>query len=77
MQSASAAFSAYKVFLNKAGKKQQNLKGFGKSVFASEEPYHQYLLVGQQGPYVVGITDLSVKLSGQTLLERLMAQLKK
>jgi hypothetical protein len=74
---ASAAFSAYKVFLNKAGKKQQNLKGFGKSMFASEEPYHQHLLVGQQGTYVIGITDLSVKLSGQTLLERLMAQLKK
>ena len=74
---ASAAFSAYKVFLKNAGKKQQNLKGFGKSMFASEEPYHQHLLVGQQGPYVVGITDLSVKLSGQTLLERLMAQLKK
>jgi hypothetical protein len=74
---ASAAFSAYKVFLNKAGKKQQNPEGFGKSVFASEEPYHQHLLVGQQGTFVVGITDLSDKLSGQTLLKRLMVRLKK
>jgi hypothetical protein len=74
---AAAAMSAYNDFLQKAGKKQLDLNGFGEAGFVSEEPYHKQLLVAQQGAFVAGVTDLNSVPAGIRLLQRVMEGIKK
>ena len=71
------ALSRYKDFLKKAGEKCQVLSGFGESGFVSKEPYHKNILVSQQGPFVIGVTDLSQAQKGEELLKSLLRTIKK
>ncbi len=71
------ALNRYKDFLKKAGEKWQVLNGFGEQGFISKEPYHKNILVSQQGPFVVGVTDLSQAQKGEELLKRLISKVKK
>ena len=71
------ALSRYKDFLKKEGEKCQVLSGFGESGFVSKEPYHKNILVSQQGPFVIGVTDLSQAQKGEELLKSLLRTIKK
>lgn len=62
-------------FLKQSEKKQRPLQGFGKHGFISEEPYHQKIMVTQQGTHVVGIYDLKDIAVGKTLFADILQRL--
>lgn len=70
------ALKQYKKFLNESGQKWQILNGFGERGFASQEPYHENILVAQQGPFVVGVADLSSAQKGEALLKSIISKIK-
>lgn len=70
------ALNLYKDFLKREGEKWQVLDGFGESGLISKEPYHKNILVSQQGPFVVGVTDLSQAQKGEELLKSIIRKIK-
>ncbi|MBW2221850.1 MAG: hypothetical protein JRF22_04905 [Deltaproteobacteria bacterium] len=76
-EQAVVALNRYKDFLKKAGEKWQVLDGFGERGILSREPYHKNILVSQQGPFVVGVTDLSHAQKGEELLKNIIRNIKK
>lgn len=75
-QEAVSAVEQHKAFLSQSEKKWLPIEGFGKHSFVSEEPYHQTIMVTQQGTYVAGIYDLKDIAVGKTLLADILRRLK-
>jgi hypothetical protein len=73
---ASRSFEAYKDFLQGSGQEWVALDKFGERAFASKEPYHKSILVAQDGPFVVGVYDLSTAEEGMGLLKDILKRVK-
>ena len=76
VQEAVSAVEKHKAFLSQSEKKWLPIEGFGKHSFVSEEPYHQTIMVTQQGTHVAGIYDLKDIAVGKTLLADILRRLK-
>jgi hypothetical protein len=69
--------SQYKNYIDKSGEQFKILKDFGQNSFTAQEPYHKTILVAQQGPFVVGIADLTQVQKGEALMKRILSTLAK
>lgn len=76
VQEAVKSLQQHKAFLKQSEKKWLPLEGFGEHSFVSEEPYHQKIVVIQQGAYVIGIYDLKDITVGRALLADILQRLK-
>lgn len=66
----------HKTFLKQSEKKYLPLEEFGKHSFISEEPYHQKIIVIQEGARVIGAYDLNDVEAGKTLLADILRKIK-
>jgi hypothetical protein len=73
---ASVAFEAHKNVLQKAGKECLPVSEIGQRAFSSQEPYHKNILVGQEGPVVIGVYDLPETQQGMDLLKDMAKRVK-
>jgi len=70
------AVEQHKTFLKQSEKKCLPLEGFGEHSFVSEEPYHQKIIVIQEGARVIGVYDLNDIEIGKTLLADIRKRLR-
>ena len=73
---AQAAFEQYKQFLSALGKPAAQSNAAGERSFSAQEPYHNNIIVAQQGRFVAGITELSRPQQGTLLLKNIIKNLK-
>ena len=59
----------YRKFLCGSGKQCTTLDGFGEHGFASEEPYHNNIVIAGEGAFVVGVYDITSVKKGAQLLK--------
>jgi hypothetical protein len=71
------ALNQYKNYIDKSGEKWEIRKDFGDNSFTAREPYHKTILVAQQGPFVVGVADLSQVQKGEALLKKILSTIAK
>lgn len=76
VQDAVRSVKQHKAFLKQSEKKWLPLEGFGKHGYVSEEPYHQKIIVIQEGTRVIGIYDLDDVEAGKTLLADIRKRLR-
>ena len=74
---AQAAFEQYRQFLSALEKKVEQINVAGQRGFSAQEPYHNNIIVAQQGAFVAGITELSSPQQGELLLKKIIKNLKK
>jgi hypothetical protein len=70
------AFEAHKDFLQKAGKACLPVSGLGQRGFTAQEPYHENILVAQEGSFIIGVYDLSEAKKGMDLLRDMVRRVK-
>ncbi|MFO7554278.1 MAG: DUF6599 family protein [Desulfobacterales bacterium] len=70
------AVEQHRHFLQKSGEKCLPLEGFGKHSFVSKEPFHQKIMVAQEGKFVAGVYDLSTAEAGKALLADTLKNIK-
>jgi len=76
VQDAVRSVKQHKAFLKQSEKKWLPLEGFGKHGYVSEEPYHQKIIVMQEGTRVIGVYDLNDIELGKTLLADIRKRLR-
>jgi hypothetical protein len=74
-EDAGSSFEAHKDFLRGSGKACILLSGFGERGFVSQEPYHQNILVAQEGSFIIGVYDLVVAQKGMALLKDILKRI--
>jgi hypothetical protein len=70
------SFEEHKDFLRRSGKRCLPLNEFGKHGFVSQEPYHNNILVAQEGCFVVGVYGLLKAQKGIELLKDILKRIK-
>jgi hypothetical protein len=73
---AANALEQYRLFLIKSERKCLPIEGFGKHSFASQEPFHNKIIVTQEGKFVAGVYDLNTIEAGKPLLLTILKNLK-